>query len=123
MGYYTMYSLQARKVENKEQFESIVQALKDMELYGEGCYGVFMESTYFEDSNEATFSAYDECRWYDHDYDMMKLCKMFPNVIFKLSGEGEEREDMWRKYFHNGEIEECRAQVTFAKPVWIEWDE
>lgn len=124
MGYYTWFSMQARNIKSKEEYESIVQTLKDKEIYErEDTCGVFCESKYYENEHEANFSVYDECKWYDHEYDMMQVSKMFPDVIFRLSGDGEEREDMWREYFHNGEVEECRAQVIFPKPVEIEWEE
>ena len=53
---------------------------------------------------------------------MMQISEMFPDVIFRLSGDGEEREDMWHEYFHNGKVEECRAKIIFPTPVEIEWN-
>ena len=54
---------------------------------------------------------------------MVKLSKLFPNIVFKLHGDGEEREDMWNKYFQDGKCEECFVHITYDKPHIIEWDE
>ena len=52
---------------------------------------------------------------------MMKFSKIFPNVVFKLHGDGEESDDKWNEYYHNGEVEECRVQITYPEPCNIEW--
>lgn len=124
MGYYTFYSMEARNIKNEEEYNSILHALKERELLSdEETSGVFDEKKYYPDSHSAYFEAYEECKWYDHEYDMVKFSKLFPDVTFKLSGEGEERDDMWRKYFHNGECEECAVHITYDKPRFIEWEE
>ena len=56
MGYYTWFSMQARNIKSKEEYESIVQALKDKEIYErEDICGVFCESKYYENEHEANF--------------------------------------------------------------------
>lgn len=124
MGYYTWFSMKAKHIKSKEEYEKIIETLKTNEIYThDDVYGIFESSEYFEDCGEAIFSVCDEHKWYDHTYDMMKISKLFPDVIFRLSGEGEEKEDMWHEYFHNGKVEECRAKITFPQPIEIEWDE
>ena len=124
MGYYTYFSMEARGIKNEEEYDSIVYALKERELFSDkDTSGVFDEGKYYNDSHIAYFNAYEECKWYEHEYDMVKFSKLFPDVTFKLSGDGEERDDMWHEYFHNGESEECRAHITYDKPQFIEWEE
>ena len=41
-------------------------------------------------------------------------------MVFVLSGEGEDREDMWISYYKNGEMERCPAQIIFTRPT-AEW--
>lgn len=124
MGYYTYFTMEARNIKNEEEYNSIIYAMKERELMQHnGESGIFDEGKYYDDSHRAYFEAYDECKWYDHEYDMMKFSRLFPDVTFRLSGDGEEREDMWHKYFHNGEVEECRAEIKFPTPIYIEWDE
>lgn len=126
MGYYTYYTMEARGIKGKEEFDAILDAMKDQHLlydhdYNE--YGIFtkVESDY--DFHIAFFNSDDEAKWYDNSYDMMKFSRLFPDVTFRLSGDGEDRDDSWHKYFHNGEIEECRAKIIFPSPERIEWEE
>lgn len=119
MGYYTYYSMEARKIKDKNEFDAIIEEMTELELYGYN--GIFGESEYHEHDHEAFFRVFDEVKWYDHTYDMMKFSKIFPNVVFKLHGDGEERSDMWDEYYHNGEVETCSAQIIYPEPCNIEW--
>lgn len=124
MGYYTYYSMEARNITDEEQYNAIIEEMKEMELLAtEDKYGVFDESKYFIVSHDAQFDSYDETKWYDNEYDMVKLSKLFPNVTFKLHGDGEERDDMWNKYFQDGKCEECLVHITYDKPMIIKWEE
>ena len=116
MGYYTYYSMEARKIKDENEFNAIIKEMTKLELYG-----IFGDSNYYESDHKAFFSACDDVKWYEHTYDMMKFSKIFPNVVFKLHGDGEERDDMWDEYYHNGEVEKCRAQITYPEPCNIEW--
>jgi len=53
----------------------------------------------------------DECKWYEHEIDMKKLSEKFSKTLFILSGEGEESEDIWTKYFLNGKSQICKAEI------------
>lgn len=71
----------------------------------------------FLEANEETFyginsdgSSAEEVKWYDHDKDIIALSKQFKDVLFTLSGEGEEAEDIWKKYFQNGKKNNCAKQ-------------
>ena len=124
MGYYTYYTMEARNIKDEDQYNTIVEEMKKVDLYAfDDHYGVFDSSEYYEVTHDARFDTYDETKWYDHEYDMVKLSKLFPNVIFKLHGDGEEREDMWNKYFQDGKCEECFVHITYDRPRIIEWNE
>ena len=124
MGYYTYFSLEARHIKDRAEYDSIMDYMKNHELMQhEGEYGIFDEGKFYEEDGIAYFDAYDEAKWYDHTYDMLKLSKAFPKVMFKLSGDGEERDDMWHEYFLNGNSELCTAQVIYPEPTEIDWDD
>lgn len=54
----------------------------------------------------------DECGWDEHEKEMCDLSKVFTDVVFKLHGEGEENGDIWDKYFMNGKMQYCPAQIS-----------
>lgn len=74
----------------------------------------------------------EECKWYEHEEDMVRLSKLFPNITFVLSGEGEEQPDAWQKKFIAGEQWTSRACLVFTafekgqgsnRNAQIEWPE
>lgn len=52
-----------------------------------------------------------EKEWYDHEKEMKQLSKEFPDVLFKLHGEGENKYDIWDKYFMGGKMQSCYAEI------------
>lgn len=62
------------------------------------------------------YDPFDEsCKWYSHEDDMQWLSKKYAGTVFKLSGEGEDNEDMWHKYFLNGKTQICKATITYEE--------
>lgn len=69
-----------------------------------------------EGASEALFSTGDSnqwCKWYEHEDDMRQLSSRLPDILFTLSGKGEENEDMWVKYFKAGRMQLSHATITF----------
>lgn len=57
-----------------------------------------------------------ESKWYDHEKDMVKLSKEFPNVIFHLSGDGEEQGDVWKEIYSGGAKQKSlKAKIVFEE--------
>jgi|SRR6478736_37700 len=54
----------------------------------------------------------DRCKWYDHEEEMKEISKAFPTDLIQLHGEGEESGDIWDKYFLNGKMQICKAQIV-----------
>ena len=46
----------------------------------------------------------DSIKWYDHEDHMSDISAAIPDVYFILNGDGEDSDDLWRKYFFNGRI-------------------
>jgi hypothetical protein len=57
--------------------------------------------------------AEDPCSWYEHEKDLNDFSRKYPDVLFELYGEGENPGDMWKKYFRNGKMQVCKAELTF----------
>lgn len=58
---------------------------------------------------------YFDCQitWVNWSRDLMNFSKEYPDVLFLLSGEGEENADLWRAYFRNGKMQLCEAKITY----------
>lgn len=62
---------------------------------------------------------YDTRKWYDHEEDMMRLSREYPDMIFLLEGWGEEPDDVWRKYFKGGKMKICNRHYFWDEaPEW-----
>lgn len=97
MGYYTRYDL---KVDSQD--EKLWEFLENDETASN--YGSLIS---FVNGQS------DSCKWYDHEEEMKDVSKKFPDVLFTLEGEGEESDDIWKKYFKNGKMQSCYAKITF----------
>jgi hypothetical protein len=97
MGYSTMYSLEIEQGDiTIEEFMKTVDEKSN--LY----YAVDEDG-----------SSVDEIKWYNHEEEMKELSKKFPDIVFRLHGEGEENDDIWYKYFKNGKMQSCYATLHF----------
>ena len=92
MAYLTHYELSI--VEGADSIEKVIQ--EESEENFELSYSLD-ESGYTRESS----------KWYDHEFDLKRISMKYPNSIFKLSGEGENSEDIWDKYFKNGKTISC----------------
>ena len=93
MGYYTTYTLRTtRGCDNQEEIEEKLQEISGYSI---------------------KFGWDDPYKWYTHEQDMKELSKIYPETTFLLEGQGEESEDIWRKYFKNGKMQVCKAKIVF----------
>jgi hypothetical protein len=113
MGYETRYSLDI-------EADVILKEVKGIDSNGKPA-SVFIRS--FVDVEELKREIADQisdnylwsdgCKWYDHQKDMRSFSRKYPEVLFILSGEGEESGDMWRAYFKNGKMQFVKAKIVF----------
>lgn len=65
----------------------------------------------------------DDKPWKDeYDSDITELSETFPSFVFNLFVEGENRFDIWNRYYMNGDDEECLVQYRMPKPKRIPWE-
>lgn len=96
MGYQTNYSL---KSSPKIEESILIDQLEVITLY-----------SFDEYSGDICLDA----KWYDHEDHMKSLSKVYPDVLFTLHGEGEDEDDKWNKYFKNGKMQACYAEITIV---------
>ncbi|MBO1582684.1 hypothetical protein [Bacillus sp. XF8] len=104
MGYYTDHTLQTTNANTSKILSDLYEKMEagsldfDTEIfYAVDKYGEF----------------YDSTKWYDYETEMSAISRLYPDVIFELSGKGEEAGDLWKAYFKNGKIQRCPAEITY----------
>lgn len=128
MGYYTNYSLKIYNTDGgletddincKKDAEEVIQYAEDynkdvvkfikkIKNNEDCCYGILYEEC---------------CKWYDYESELTDLSKSFPNLVFCLTGEGEEQGDVWTQYFYNGNSYQIRPELKWPKVNIKEWCE
>jgi hypothetical protein len=99
MGYYTEYSL-------------YIEAKTDIDAKFI-MHNLFEDEDYARMALEEDGSTGEACKWYDHEIDLISFSLKYPDVIFKLMGDGEESNDLWVKYFKNGKIQKCKGIINY----------
>lgn len=100
MGYYTGYSLDITGP------DALVEKATEYIVANEE-----MNYALGEDLNGG-----DNCKWYDHEEDMIKLSNLYPELLFTLEGNGEESDDQWKKYFIGGKMQAEYVKVLPPEP-------
>ena len=107
MGYNTQYNLTIAPADP--------QAVVNNDLYK---YAIIadLRATYADAATALTRdgSKNEPIHWYDHEDELVEFSKQYPEVVFTLSGEGEDAGDVWKKYFNNGKKQIDCAVMTIA---------
>lgn len=104
MGYYTEFELVLKgKMKNVEKF-----------LTDDPCvyYEKFSKMFY---QHDGIFYGNDNWKWYEYHDDMTSLSTEYPKILFELTGYGEERGDIWRKFYKNGVVSGGKAIIAFPE--------
>lgn len=56
-----------------------------------------------------------DAKWYDHDTHLLAMSSVFPELVFRLEGRGEEDDDIWVKYYHDGKVQVAHATIQFEQ--------
>ena len=59
---------------------------------------------------EAILDSRCPASWYDHEEQMRRVSREWPDTLLTLRGTGEDPGDQWVKYFRNGRMQESRAE-------------
>lgn len=99
MGYYTDYTIEHDGAEKLT--EKMMAKLETISEYS------------FEEEGPQSFrNSY--AKWYEHEEHMRKFSKLYPKVVFTVTGEGEEGGDLWKRYYKNGKMQEAYAEITYS---------
>ena len=127
MGYNTYYELTVDyskgQVEKEKAKEAEIQEIKDSNLSETTKNRLISDinkeyqNHYVTESDVVNIIGFNpfggKSKWYDHESDMISVSKKFNGVIFVLFGDGDDSEDMWKKYFYNGKMQVANAKITF----------
>lgn len=102
MGYYTNYVVEANNIFNPAIHDFISE---------------FLKRAYYPFYQRGDTWSIDETKWYNCHKDMLQLSKQpeVKDVLFRVSGEGEDRKDSWVAYFKNGKMVVYRPTVVWPK--------
>lgn len=53
--------------------------------------------------------------WYDWQNDMQRVSQKYPEVTFRIDGDGDESGDVWAAWFKNGKVKKWRLVVSRPK--------
>lgn len=94
MGYYTDYNIK------------IIFHDSDKET---------VDKCYLELEERGILNGVTGAKWYDHDSFFLEMSKRYRDIVFELTGLGEEREDTWKKYYVNGQVKKNYAKIVFPE--------
>ena len=100
MGYYTDYKIERDGSSNLTDIETMCQQLEKISDYS------------FEPEGSHEISC-NHSKWYDHEENMREFSKLYPEVVFTVTGEGEEGGDLWKRYYKNGKMQAAHAEIIF----------
>lgn len=52
-------------------------------------------------------------KWTYRNNDLRQFSKFYPELIFVLTGEGEESGDIWKEYYMNGKCQFAPGRIAF----------
>ena len=107
MGYYTRYSITAYNYKDGQK-EKIVEIDDTRHSFDED-EQVFVDEI---QSIVGYLPTDDSCKWYSHEQDMLTLSLKHSTALFKVHGEGEDPDDIWDKWFLNGKMQICNAEIV-----------
>lgn len=108
MGYRTFYNLFIKDVQGNDIPENTKHEIIDdlRENYNDAADAINDEGQGEMDTN------------WENDADMNEFSLKYPNMVFEVSGTGDDAEDRWSTYYKNGKMQHC--PVEFVYPPYDE---
>lgn len=107
MGYLTQFNLETREnITYKQECEIAVELEKL--IFGN-------DEAEYEEEEDPLYTPFElifeeQLKWYNHRADMKKISIKFPDILFILTGHGEQPGDLWREYHLNGKVQYEKAK-------------
>ena len=124
MGYYTNFSIEIRKAITRAEAKEIIFEINravnpQLENEKDGIF-VLMDDSSIEDNEKAIWEVDgdDEMKWYDWREDMKDIAQKYPDIEFRLEGNGEDKDDWWVALFKGDKF-----QIKYCVPPIDEWVE
>jgi hypothetical protein len=106
MGYYTNYELVAMRGEVDDNFITELRALTGYdEFFGYASTGEFYVN---------------DVKWYKYNEHMIEISQRYPNLVFRLRGNGEEAGDIWQTFYKNGKRQHWKLPLDVIYPEYDE---
>ena len=116
MAYYTWYSI---SVKNEDEFPIEKQKEASLQLAEKFDWRKDYEKDIENSFDPFDWVSGDSMKWYEWEKDMIELSQNFPEAIFVVYGEGEDRDDTWRAFFKDGICHYQRAHIYYdPEPVF-----
>ena len=124
MGYYTNFSIEIRKAITRAEAKAIIFEINravnpQLENEKDGIF-VLIDDSSIEDNEKAIWEVdgYDEMKWYDWREDMKDIAQKYPDIEFRLEGNGEDKDDWWVALFKGDKF-----QIKYCVPPIDEWED
>lgn len=113
MGYHTYYTLDIEG--HGQKWVSGVDRNGNHVEVNIGLDHEDIKSELYDLSNGQYNNADESTKWYEHDNDMIKISKKYPDLLFILTGVGEDfgEGDCWRKYYKNGKYQYTKGRIEY----------
>lgn len=102
MGYVTFFDLSWDVAEDSVEESTIMAWIEADEI-----------REHFEDLYPG--GACGQSKSCDEEANMARLSAAFPEVLFTLSGSGEEETDLWRSYYRGGLVQHAPAEISYPE--------
>ena len=120
MGYYSDFEI----VFNKKDL-TVKQQIEILDfLENDNSLGTIMDAIREDRNKDSSYYSYkllpkQVCvyykKWYDYLDDFIRLSKQFPYLKIEVERKGEDRLDIEKSYYYNGNSQVCPVELTFEK--------